>query len=186
VLVARGQFATDFNECGLGAIGKRSVLCPIATDCWMSIARTQPNRTMPEFSASKIAAGAYRFLDKDYVTIGMYNLDVGRADLGDDLVYQLVKAVHENQLRILKAQSAASETLPQNVDKNIFLPFHPGAVHTYQDSALNVEKSRVREAGNHKGQFQIGLQRDHAPDEGGGRPSRYSASCACCCRTSLG
>jgi TRAP-type uncharacterized transport system substrate-binding protein len=48
------------------------------------------------------------------------------------LVYQLVKAVFENQPRLLKAHSAASETVPRNVNKNTFLPFHPGAVRYYR------------------------------------------------------
>ena len=98
---------------------------------------------MPEFSPSKIAAGTYRSLDKDYVTIGVYNFAIGRADLPDDLVYQLVKAVFENQPRLVKAHSAASETLPQNVDKNTFLPFHPGAVRYYREIGISIPDSLV-------------------------------------------
>ena len=100
-------------------------------------------KALPEFSPSKIAAGTYRLLDKDYVTIGVYNFAVGRADLPDDLVYQLVKAVFENQPRLLKAHSSASETLPQNADKNTFLPFHPGAVRYYREIGTNIPDSLV-------------------------------------------
>jgi TRAP transporter TAXI family solute receptor len=95
-------------------------------------------KALPEFSPSKIAAGTYRLLDKDYVTIGVYNFAVGRAGLPDDLVYQLVKAVFENQPRLLKAHSSASETLPQNAVKNTFLPFHPGAVRYYREIGTNI------------------------------------------------
>src|SRR5207253_8257062 len=63
---------------------------------------------------SNIAAGTYRSLDKDYFTIGMFNFAVVRADLPNDLVYQLVKAVFENQPRLVKATSTANETIPQN------------------------------------------------------------------------
>ena len=52
-------------------------------------------------------------MDKDHVTIAVPNFVIGRADLPNDLVYQLVKAVFENQPRLLKATSMASETLPQ-------------------------------------------------------------------------
>jgi uncharacterized protein len=100
-------------------------------------------KAMPEFSPSKIAAGTYRFLDKDYVTIGMFNFGIGRADLPDDLVYQLVKAVFENQPRLLKAHPAASETIPQNVEKNTFLPFHPGAVRYYRETGISIPDSLV-------------------------------------------
>jgi uncharacterized protein len=98
---------------------------------------------LPEFSPSKIAAGTYRSLEKDYVTVGVYNFAVGRADLPDDLVYQLVKAVFENQPRLLKIHSAASETLPQNADKNTFMPFHPGAVRYYREIGTNIPETLV-------------------------------------------
>ena len=100
-------------------------------------------KAMPEVSPSKIAAGTYRSLDNDYVTIGMFNFAIGRADLPDDLVYQLVKAVFENQPRIVKAHSAASETLPQNVEKNAFLPFHPGAVRYYREIGISIPDALV-------------------------------------------
>ena len=95
-------------------------------------------KAMPEFSPSKIAAGTYRSLDKDYVIVGVYNFAIGRADLPDDLVYQLVKAVFENQPRLVKATSTASETLPQNADKDTFLPFHPGAIRYYREIGVKI------------------------------------------------
>src|ERR1700736_6422968 len=95
-------------------------------------------KAMPEFSPSKIAAGTYRFLEKDHITIGVYNFAIGRADLPDDLVYQLVKAVFENQPRLVKAHSTASDTLPQNVVKNTFLPSHPGAVRYYREIGISI------------------------------------------------
>jgi TRAP transporter TAXI family solute receptor len=101
------------------------------------------HKGLPEFSPSKIAAGTYRSLDKDYVTIGVYNFAIGRADLPDDLVYQLVKAVYENQPRLVKATSAASDTLPQNVVKDTFLPFHTGAVRYYREVGINIPQSLV-------------------------------------------
>ena len=92
----------------------------------------------PEFGPAKIAAGTYRLLDKDYITVGVPNFVIGRADLPDDLVYQLVKAVFENQPRLVKATSAASDTVPQNVVKDTFLPLHPGAVRYYREKGINI------------------------------------------------
>jgi uncharacterized protein len=100
-------------------------------------------KAMPEFSLSTIEAGTYRQLDKDYPTIGVYNFAVGRADLPDDLVYQLVKAVFENQPRLVKAYSGASDTLPRNVVKDTFLPFHPGAVRYYREIGMKIPDSLV-------------------------------------------
>jgi uncharacterized protein len=100
-------------------------------------------KAMPEFSSSTIAAGTYRQLDKNYVTVGMYNFGVGRADLPDDLVYQLVKAVFEGQPRLAKVSAVANETLPQNVVKDTFLPFHPGAVRYYREIGISIPQSLV-------------------------------------------
>jgi len=100
-------------------------------------------KAMPEFSSSKIAAGTYRSLDKDYITLGVYNFAVARADLPDDLVYQLVKAVFENQPRLQKSHPTASETVPQNADKNTFLPFHPGAVRYYREIGISIPDSLI-------------------------------------------
>jgi TRAP transporter TAXI family solute receptor len=98
---------------------------------------------MPEFSPSKVTAGTYRLLEKDYVTIGMFNFAIGRDDLPDELVYQLVKAVFENQPRLLKAHSAARETIPQNVERNTFLPFHPGAIRYYREIGIKIPESLI-------------------------------------------
>jgi TRAP transporter TAXI family solute receptor len=100
-------------------------------------------KVMPEFSPANIAAGTYRSLDKDYITFGMYNFAVGRTDLPDDLVYQLVKAVFENKPRLVKVNSTANETIPQNVDKNTFLPFHPGAIRYYREIGLKIPEMLV-------------------------------------------
>ncbi len=95
-------------------------------------------KAIPEFSASKIRAGTYRFLDKDYDTFGVFNFAIGRADLPDDLVYQLVKAAFENQPTLLKAHSTAAETIPQNVLKDTFLPLHPGALRYYREIGIKI------------------------------------------------
>jgi TRAP transporter TAXI family solute receptor len=100
-------------------------------------------KALPELTPSTIAAGSYSSLDKDYTTVGVYNFAVGRSDLPEDLAYQLVKAVFENQPRLVKATSAASETVPQNAMKNTFLPFHPGAVRYYREVGIKIPDALV-------------------------------------------
>jgi uncharacterized protein len=53
-------------------------------------------------------------------------------------VYEIVKTAFENQPRLVNATSAARETLPQNVDKDTFLPFHPGAVRYYREVGIKI------------------------------------------------
>jgi hypothetical protein len=100
-------------------------------------------KAMPELSTSQIGSGIYTSLDKAYTTLGVYNFAIGRADLPDDLVYQLVKAIFENQPRLVKANAAAGDTLPKNVDKNTFLPFHPGAIRYYREIGIKIPDALV-------------------------------------------
>jgi uncharacterized protein len=100
-------------------------------------------KAVPEFSPSKIPAGTYRLLKTDYTTIAVPNFVIGRADLPDDLVYELVKAVFENQDRLVKATPAARDTVAQNVVKNTFLPFHPGAVRYYRKIGIKIPDALV-------------------------------------------
>jgi TRAP transporter TAXI family solute receptor len=100
-------------------------------------------KAIPELTPSIIAAGTYSSLDKDYPTIGVYNFMIGRSDLPENLTYQLVKAIYENHSLLVKANSAARETVPQNVVKNTFLPFHPGAVRYYREIGIKIPDALV-------------------------------------------
>jgi uncharacterized protein len=96
------------------------------------------SKALPDFTLSKIAAGTYRAQNTDYSTIAVPNFVIGRADLPDDLAYRLTKAVFENQSRLAKATPAARDTVAQNVVKNTFLPFHPGAVRYYREIGIKI------------------------------------------------
>jgi uncharacterized protein len=100
-------------------------------------------KAMPELTISQIGSGAYASLDKSYTTVGLYIFGIGRDDLPDELVYQLVKATFVNHDRLLKVIPAAADTLPKNVDKNTFLPFHPGAVRYYREVGIKIPDALV-------------------------------------------
>jgi TRAP-type uncharacterized transport system substrate-binding protein len=68
---------------------------------------------------------------------------IGRADLPDDLVYRLAKAVFENQHRLVKVTSLAGDTVPQNAVKNSFMPFHPGAVRYYREVGIKIPDALI-------------------------------------------
>jgi uncharacterized protein len=87
---------------------------------------------MPELTPSSIPAGAYPSLLRQYETLGSYNFVLAHADLPDDLVYNVVRAVFENHEEMLEATAAAAATVPANLDRNSFLPLHPGAIRYYR------------------------------------------------------
>jgi uncharacterized protein len=87
---------------------------------------------MPELTPSRIPAGTYPSLLRHYQTLGLYNFVVAHADLPDDLVYNVVRTVFENHEEMMEAHAAAAATVPANIDRNSFLPLHPGAIRYYR------------------------------------------------------
>ncbi|MBI3453994.1 MAG: TAXI family TRAP transporter solute-binding subunit [Rhodospirillales bacterium] len=95
----------------------------------------------PELSDSTIPKGTYKTLTEDQPTVGVFNFAIANKDMPDDLVYGIVKAVMENNPRMVQGHAAAKETLPQNVTKNSFLPFHPGAVKYFREKGFAIPDS---------------------------------------------
>jgi TRAP transporter TAXI family solute receptor len=87
---------------------------------------------IPELTPSRIPAGTYPSLIRSYQTVGLYNFAIAHANLPDDLVYRVVKAVFENHERMLEVHAAAAATIPANIVRNSFLPLHPGAIRYYR------------------------------------------------------
>jgi TRAP transporter TAXI family solute receptor len=95
-------------------------------------------KQVPEITPSVIAVGTYRSLTKDYPTIGLYNFAVAHKDLSEDLVYRVIKAVFDNHADLVKAHPLAKETVPENIDRNMLLPLHPGALRYYRERGIKV------------------------------------------------
>jgi TRAP transporter TAXI family solute receptor len=95
-------------------------------------------KQVPEITPSVIAVGTYRSLTKDYPTIGLYNFAVAHKDLSEDLVYRVIKAVFDNHADLVKAHPLAKETVPENIDRNMLLPLHPGALRYYRERGITV------------------------------------------------
>jgi TRAP transporter TAXI family solute receptor len=100
---------------------------------------------LPEITESVIPAGTYRALGHDYQTIGLYNFTVAHKDLPNDLVYRIVKAVFDNREELVKAQSSAKATVPENIGRNTMLPLHPGAVRYYREAGIAIPTGAIVE-----------------------------------------
>ncbi len=98
---------------------------------------------LPELSLSTIPAGSYSSMTEDYHTVGLFNFAIANKDLPDDLVYRIVKSVYENHDQLVKAHPAAKETVAANVDRDSFLPFHPGAVRYYREIGISIPDALI-------------------------------------------
>jgi uncharacterized protein len=100
-------------------------------------------KAMPELGVSVVPAGSYPSLKADYKTIGLYNLGVARKDLPDDLVYAIVKAFYANHDRMVQAHASARESVVENLKRNEFLPYHPGALRYYREIGVEIPPGLV-------------------------------------------
>ena len=98
---------------------------------------------LPELSLLTIPAGSYSSMTEDYHTVGLFNFAIANKDLPDDLVYRIVKSVYENHDQLVKAHPAAKETVAANVDRDSFLPFHPGAVRYYREIGISIPDALI-------------------------------------------
>jgi len=100
-------------------------------------------QAIPELSDATIPSGTYRTQREDIKTVGLYNFAICNKDLPADLVYEVVKSVMTNNSRLVAAHSTGRETLPQNWDKNSFLPFHPGAARWFRENGHAIPDNLV-------------------------------------------
>ncbi|ACA15777.1 TRAP transporter solute receptor, TAXI family [Methylobacterium sp. 4-46] len=91
--------------------------------------------THPELQLSTVPPGIYASLPTPYQTVGLFNFAVGRMDLPDNLVYAILDAVFSHQDELIGTHPAATETVPANFTRNMFLPFHNGADRWYRNHA---------------------------------------------------
>lgn len=88
----------------------------------------------PYYSFARIPRGTYSTIGEDVVTFGVRATLVTRADLSDDVVYTLVKAVFEG-LEDMRRYHPVFKTLDPKVmiKHGLSAPLHPGAVRYYKE-----------------------------------------------------
>lgn len=98
---------------------------------------------VPELTPSHLPMGTHRTQTADIHTVGLYNFAIVHKDANEGVVYEVVKAVMTGNERLRRAHSAGRDTLPQNWNKNSFLPFHPGAARWFRDNGHAVPDSLI-------------------------------------------
>jgi TRAP transporter TAXI family solute receptor len=102
-------------------------------------------KAMPELGVTVVPPGAYPSLKTEYKTVGLFNFAVASKDLPDDLVYHIVKAFYANHDRMVEVHPTARESVVENLTRNEFLPYHPGALRYYREVGVALAASPARE-----------------------------------------
>jgi len=95
-------------------------------------------KAMPKYLPMVIPGGTYRGIDKDIETVGMAAIWACRADLPDDLVYNIVKAIYspEGLAYLGKVHPAGKAIKLENAANFEPIPFHPGAIKFFKEAGV--------------------------------------------------
>ncbi|MFG1393445.1 TAXI family TRAP transporter solute-binding subunit [Xanthobacter agilis] len=88
------------------------------------------------YLSTTIPAGTYEGQTADVATAAVPNFLVTRADLKDDEVYAITKAIYDNLPELAAAHSAAKGIKLENAMKGSPVPFHPGAAKYFQEKGV--------------------------------------------------
>lgn len=100
--------------------------------------RAQILEAMPEVAAFEVPGGMYQGFPEGHGTVAMWNFAVAHQDMPESLAYEITKLVMEGNEAMMQIHATAVETLPENVDKNTFLPYHPGAVRYFDEVGVEI------------------------------------------------
>ncbi len=132
-------------EVGIWSVGPgTSSILDLATTHDISVLGFTPEQTNKILAAKstyagvELAGGIYRGVDSPVPTIGVWNVMICQKSLDTDLVYQLAKALFENNDYLVKIHPSAAYTTPENTVKYSSIPLHPGTLKYLEEKGIPV------------------------------------------------
>jgi hypothetical protein len=90
----------------------------------------------PFLAAVKVPANTYKGQTADVSTVAVNAVLIAGNQLKDDMVYNLTKALFENQAELASAHAKGKEVNLQYAVQGVSIPFHPGAVKYFKEKGL--------------------------------------------------
>ena len=87
----------------------------------------------PAYQSAMIPANTYDGQAAAVPTVAITNILVTRADLPEDVVYQMTRLLFENLTRLGNSHSAAKDIKLETAAKNLPIDLHPGAARYYKE-----------------------------------------------------
>ena len=131
-LIKNRQLDATLQSAGLGVASIRD----LATSVEIVVVEVPADivaKVGSPYLAATIPAGTYQGQDADIATAAVPNFLVTRADLSDDLVYAMTKAVYENLDALVAAHAAAKGIALEGATANLPIPLHPGAERYFKE-----------------------------------------------------
>jgi TRAP transporter TAXI family solute receptor len=90
----------------------------------------------PFLAAVKVPANTYKGQTAEVSTVAVNAVLIAGNSLKEEMVYNLTKALFENQAELASAHAKGKELNLQYAVKGVSIPFHPGAVKYYKEKGL--------------------------------------------------
>jgi hypothetical protein len=90
----------------------------------------------PFLAAVKVPANTYKGQTTEVATVAVNAVLICGSSLSEAMVYNLTKALFENQAELAAAHAKGKELNIQYAVKGVSIPFHPGAVKYYKEKGL--------------------------------------------------
>lgn len=97
----------------------------------------------PYWYKTTLPAGTYKGLDEDYVTVGANVLLVAHKDTDADLIYDITKALLENQDEIAAVHQVGKEWCAENITRGVTVEYHEGALRYFEEANIDVSGAAI-------------------------------------------
>jgi TRAP transporter TAXI family solute receptor len=87
----------------------------------------------PFLAQAKIPANSYKNQTEDIKSVAVNAVLIVSSEIKEDVVYNLTKALFENQAELASAHAKGKELNLQSAVKGASIPFHPGAIKYYKE-----------------------------------------------------
>ena len=138
-LMKNRQLDATLQSAGLGV----SSLKDLATSIDIAVVEI-PAAVVEKIGApyvkATVPANTYTGQTDAVPTAAVINYLVTRADLKDDLVYQMTKAIFENLPELQAAHSAARDIKLEDALQGMPIPVHPGAERYFKEKGVTKDK----------------------------------------------
>lgn len=134
-LMKNRQLDATFVIAGLGAPALREITDTFAIS-FVEIPPAIVSKASAPYIHTLIPKGTYRGQEAEVPTAGLPNYLVARADLPDDLVYGITKAIFDSTAGLVAAHPAAAAIQLDRALDGMPVPLHPGAARFYKEKGL--------------------------------------------------
>lgn len=130
--------AVELSSIPSPQISELSILRPVHILEFLPGTRADVMQKYPQYLPTTIEKGAYNGIDQPIETVGTGAMFACRADLPDDLVYEIVKTVYSQEgVDYLGNVIAALKSMSPNLAVSYKpIPLHPGAERYFREIGL--------------------------------------------------